>query len=113
MFGLPVQVFRAACSLLAALFVSGLLNAFSAVSYGELEKQVQERTSDLAKANETLLTDIAGRKRAEQELTSKAEELARSNAELELFAYVPPHDLHQPLPMFPSHTTLLALPYKR
>jgi len=44
------------------------LNAFSAVAYGELEKQVQERTSDLAKANETLLTDIAVRKRVEAEL---------------------------------------------
>src|SRR5260370_42716525 len=49
--GLPVQIFRAACRLLAALFVSGLLIAISAITYGDLEKEVQERTSDLPKAN--------------------------------------------------------------
>src|SRR5260370_9972360 len=102
MFGLPVQVFRAACSLLAALFVSGLLSGFSAVTYGELEKQVQERTSDLARAKETLLRDIPARKRGEPELTSKPETLARSNAEHELFASVSSHHRHEPLRLAPS-----------
>ncbi len=68
MFALPVQVFRAACSLMAALFTWGILNAFSTMAYSALEKQVQERTSDLTKVNEVLLADITMRKRMEAEL---------------------------------------------
>jgi PAS domain S-box-containing protein len=63
-------------------------------------------------AVQVFLRDITERKRAERELAVYAENLKRSNEDLQRFAYVSSHDLQEPVRMITSYAQLLSRRYK-
>jgi PAS domain S-box-containing protein len=70
---------------------------------------IKQAEQDLKALNQTLEERVAERTQIAEQ---RAQELARSNAELEQFAYVASHDLQEPLRAVASFTKLLARRYE-
>lgn len=80
-----------------------------------LEQEISSRRAvekALQEQNLLLQKEIGNRQRVESALLKSNQELARSNAELEQFAYVASHDLQAPLATIASYAQLLEKRYK-
>ena len=94
--------------------VIGTLNlrSFKVNAYTERDLKIVESIGLQISGAVTNALLFSERKRAEEALKEKTEELARSNRDLEQFAYVASHDLQEPLRMVTSYVQLLARRYK-
>jgi light-regulated signal transduction histidine kinase (bacteriophytochrome) len=92
------------------------LNEFRIITRDRQEKWISAIGTKVEFLGEMLglisFRDVTERNRQEAELRKTLEDLKRSNAELEQFAYIASHDLQEPLRMISSYMELLAEDYK-
>lgn len=76
-----------------------------------VESRLADRAGELDRAREQLAGVVRSRMESDQSLSRHAAELARSNQDLEMFAYVASHDLQEPLRMISNYCGLIERRY--
>ncbi|MDD7919840.1 sensor histidine kinase [Actinomycetospora callitridis] len=74
-------------------------------------REITELGEDVEAMRVLIVRELADTERARQELDTRSRELARSNSDLEQFAYVASHDLQEPLRKVASFCQLLQRRY--
>jgi signal transduction histidine kinase len=74
-------------------------------------REVRELSADVSSMRERILQDLSAVRVANSALETRTQDLQRSNAELEQFAYVASHDLQEPLRKVASFCQLLQRRY--